>query len=179
MTTVNTHSQFIRRRFTALIRRDRWVGQKRHESMFQTDLSIHHCDESAVPSMAVEEDQFSTACSCDAAPDVVEHRLHRVRRHPHSARAPRMLVAFRECERGKKPHVEPAFCAPSHRLFRNSIGDDEVSCEWQMRSMLFDCTERLQNNRRLTDSTLELDGGKMRYISGDRHIPKSTADVLS
>ena len=130
----------------ALVGRHERVGEERHEAIPQPQLAAGDVEQRRVAAVAVEEHDSPGGQRRQRPPDVVEHREQRAGRQPHRARGPRVLIRLGVGERWEHPQIE-VVTPLVHDRVGHLVGDDEVSRERQMGSVLLDGSERLDEHR--------------------------------
>lgn len=130
------------------------------QTVVQSQLTVRHVEKRRVATVAVEKDQLARLGTGDAAADVVENGEQRRGRQPYGARCPGVFVRLRVRQRGKKPDVQIRGRG-SDRGFGDRRRDHFVGVQWQVRTVLFDCAERLDEDR--VGSDLPVDIGATQF----------------
>ncbi len=170
---VHAHPQLAGRRRAALIDRHTRVGEERHQPVREPQFAVGDVEQRAVASVTVEEDESLRRGRGDAAADVVEHRQQGRGRQPHRARRPGVLVRLRVLQRRHQPDVE-LVADLGDRGLGDSRGDDRVGAEWQVRAVLFDGPEGLDDDAALVEPRRRPVG---RRGSGSSARPRSHGHV--
>jgi hypothetical protein len=79
-----------------------------------------------------------------------------------------VLVRLRVCERRHEPHVE-VVTHPIDGQCRHPIGDHEVGVERQMRTVLLDGTERLDDDAALGDEPGHIGSSEFCEVAGNEN----------
>lgn len=66
------------------------------------------------------------------------------------------------------------FSATSNSFASSRLSNDEICCEWQVRTVMFDCAERLHKYRLRTDFLEKIRRRHLSNFSVHRHISEST-----
>ena len=152
---VHAHAELARRRRAALVGRHAGMGQERHQPVLQAHLAVGDAEQRAVAAVAVEEDEPLRRSRGDAATDVVEHGEQRRRRQPDRAGRPGVLVRLRVLQRRQQPHVELVTDLGDGCL-GDRCGDDRVGAQRQVRAVLLDRAERLDDDAALGEQLGDL-----------------------
>ena len=163
--TVHTHAQLRRRRCATLIGWLRRMGQEGLEAELQPQFAVGHGHERTVSAVAVQEHEFASTRGGDTPPDVFENRQHGSRRHPNGAGVPGVLVALRVGQRRQQPRVDPGVHGTRHGGFGHCRGNGQVGDQREMRAVLFDRAERLDDDRLLGQRRGDLRATKMRDVT--------------
>ena len=129
----------------ALVGRHAGMGEERHQPVLQAQLAVGHAEQRRVAAVAVEEHELAGRRHRHAAADVVEHGEQRRRRQPDRAGRPGVLVRLGVGERRQQPHVE-LVADPLDRGLGDALGDQQVGVERQVRAVLLDRPERLDDD---------------------------------
>jgi hypothetical protein len=124
-------------------------------SPWEADLTIGDPDQRRVAAVAVEEHQLARRGRGHAPADVVEHGEQGGGRQPDRAGRPGVLVGLRVRQRRQEPHVELGADAVDGRG-DHPVGDHQVGVERQVRPVLFDGAERLDEDARRRDQPLDV-----------------------
>lgn len=105
--------------------------------------------------MPVHEHQLSSGRHGDATADVIEDFQQRVGRQPDRARGPGVLVGLRVRERREQPHV-PVESGSLNSSAGDSFCDQEIRVEREVRAVLFDGAQWLDQDRPRGQELIEL-----------------------
>ena len=143
------------------------MDEEGHEAMSQTQLAISDGRQGAVSTVPVEKDQFASPGPGHAPADVVKNGEQCGGREPDRSRRPGVFVRLRIGERRQEPDVE--ITGRSDGCFGGGFGDDEIGRQWKMRTVLFDGTERLDQDAPLTQIRQYLRTGQVSKVSFGEH----------
>lgn len=121
------------------------MGGEGLQAMVKAKFSVCDVQQRRVSSMSIEEDQFSSVGSRNAASKVVEDGEEGGRREPHGSWGPRVLVGLGVCESREQPDVE-VILRRDGRGFGHGGGDDFVGIQRKVWPVLLDCAERLDED---------------------------------
>ena len=161
---VHAHAQLARRRRAALIDRHARVGQERHQAVLQAHLAVGDAEQRAVAAVTVEEDEPLGGRGGDAAADVVEHGQQRRGRQPHRAGRPGVLVRLRVLQRRQQPDVE-LVADLGDRGLGDRGGDDRVGAQRQVRAVLLDGAEWLDDDAAIGQPLGDLGAGEVGEVA--------------
>lgn len=172
---VDAHAEFVFRGGSALVRRKGRMREKRLQPGGQSDLAIGHGQERTVAPVSVHEDQCAAAGSGHAATDVLDDRQHGSGRHPDGSGTPGVFVALGVREGRQQPHVQTFTGRPVHGALAHGLGDGEIGHQGKMRSMLFDRTNGLHENRPGREDLGHLGSREMSQETDTGHRVKATS----
>ncbi len=167
---MNAHPQLVGGCRSALVHRQPGMDEEGLQPVGQTKLTVGHADQGAVAAVPVEEHQLARRCRRQAPAEVVEHCQQRPGAQPDRPRRPGVLVGLGVVQRGEQPDIV-LVAATIHRCLGNGGGNHGVGGQGQVRSMLLDGAERLEQDAALGQSRGDVRGAQVGKTSARQGHP--------